>query len=119
MDIQFFHNRILGFQNKPRPRGGSTVALEVPPKSALVELFDAENAYITLGCGEVTCHPKENYCKEIGRRLSAGRMQSLVFRLVKIEIYKHQRFYHLYNPAQRIVLVTSTKSKTVRFTGRD
>jgi Rv2632c-like len=60
--VEYAHYRVPAPNDKtPRAKGGATVAV----------LYDAEGEFIVDGMAR--CHPRDNYCKQLGRTIALGR----------------------------------------------
>jgi len=64
-----------------------TVCLEVPKKDLLLNYLNVDGPKeITLNMGITFVHPKEFYCKRIGREESQKRLKPVTFKITSVDI---------------------------------
>lgn len=77
-NIQYCHKRNYNakcypYDDELNPKGGETIALEVPEPELLVELQPGE--FFEKQVGRAKCSLSDNYCKKTGRELAHSRMK--------------------------------------------
>ncbi len=72
-----------------------TIALEIPSKSYLEQVFSSHSSHMFLNVGVTKLHPKEHFVKRIGREKAEERMKQTVVTLASVEIDGIRHVYKL------------------------
>ena len=97
MNVQYYHDRIVKpapgimrldesiYFGELNPKGGETVALEVPEPWVLEALTVGD--FFTKQIGKAKCSTEDNYNKKTGRDLARSRMKPTVLTVIDIQKY--------------------------------
>lgn len=118
--IQFCHDRAVKndrpFEGEPgyfhfeiNPKGGRTIAVEVPTIEEFAVLSPSLKNPVPVKIGIAVCSKKDLYNKKVGRELSVSRMKEVNFYVTKSEhnpgyVYGPSRTLHLYNSELHITI---------------
>lgn len=85
-NIQFYHNKEEGY----------TAAVQVDFTREDLEEMALVRPKLYLMVGLAYTHPEDNYCKEIGRKVSKERLSELKVKLKQIIVEDENRIQYIY-----------------------
>lgn len=86
--LNYCHDRdFIGWSDK-------TIAVELPSKSTLTQLFLTHSTQTLIDVGYTFCNPKDQFVKRMGREIAAFRVKQSVATLKSIEIRGTKHIYH-------------------------
>lgn len=78
-----------------QPNFNGTIALEIPSKDYLNEVFSTHSNMMFINLGVTKLHPKDKFVKQTGRDRAAGNMSQHVAQLCSVEIDGLRHVYHI------------------------
>lgn len=93
--IQYFHCKYAQDVQPWMGHDRYTVAVEVPLKNDLLDLFAFGNKILKIDVGMSKVHPHDQYSKSIGREISKSKMKATSFQF-KVAQFPDDDTIHLY-----------------------
>lgn len=91
-----------------------TIALEVPTKDYLKQIFDTHSNKCFIKTGITILHPKDQFVKKVGREKASDRLQFNVATLENVQIdgTRHIYYFNFESELSNYSLVFSTISES-------